>query len=183
MSFLETFSPPLDVTLISGEVVSFRRMLMEDWEILCNQLKDERFKEAQKIVAADKTLNPGERVVALRRAQDEDVDLYEVMAKLTRTAKGVVRLLEYAITDPDKKPLLKIIEPHVVARITDEIVYRPLIPKDTKPSVPPLESSAGTNDASATSETGTLTPPSSGDSSASIPASSPSDPSLNTATG
>lgn len=171
MSLIDTFSPPLEVTLVTGDVVHFKRMLMDDWAAFCQQLDAERYAEAVKIVNADKKLEPAERVIALRRAKDERCDLYEVMARTVRTVEGIQKLLKFSLVAKDKTDLLAIIEPPVVAVIVDEIIHRPILPKET---VRPLESSGGTSEASATSETGSSTPVSSADTSTSNQEASPS---------
>lgn len=171
MNLLDTFSPPVEVTLVTGDTVKFRRMLMEDWAKFCQQLDDERFEEAKKIVAADASLKPPEKNIALRRARDEQSDIYEVMHRYCRTAKGITALMKYALLENDKVDLLPFIEPHIITQVADAIIFAPIVPQDQKASVPPLEPSGGTNAASATSGTGDSTPPLSADGSTLNPAS------------
>ena len=182
MSLIDTFAPPLEVTLVTEDVIHFRRMTMDEWGVLCESVKSERVEAAKKILNSDKTIKPDERVIALRRAYDEDVDLFETMGRYTRTVAGIRKLLNHALVEKDKAELLSLIEPTAVSVILDGIVYAPIEKPKKKVSVPPLELPAGTNDASETSETGSSTPHSSADSSTLTPESSPSDSSSTLAT-
>lgn len=179
MSLIDTFSPPIEVVLVTGETVHFKRLLMDDWASFCQQLDNERYEEAVKIVNADRKIDNAERIIALRRAKDEKSDLYEVMHRFVRTVDGIRKILAFSLVEKDLADRLAVLEPTVITYVVDEIVHRPILPKE---KVLPLESSGGTNAASETSGTGNSAQSGSAESSAKTPETLPSDNSLTTTT-
>jgi hypothetical protein len=166
MSLKSKFSPPYVVNFLGEQTLTFKRMLMREWEELAEQVKAELIdKEAARINAELKDASTVDRAATRTRMRDyfeETITMARVIQDSANTPKGIRKLLEFALVEKDQVEWLDLVSATDANAIVSQIVYMPVVkPENPTPLPSPNPASSGGSVPDATNPSGDATPPTS----------------------